>query len=319
LRGVDRDLARYFGLAEREVMSARELMPNLHRIVAEDGALIAPPGGAIWASGPNFVSVPGYVEALTGKRSSCESNDCAPIEQDTLLDEAARATGSRLGDVAAIASWPGIRKAAAKHPSRLVLSIGRDEPANEGVLRTDAIASALLDQGAAAEAYPGHGKYRPDEHTAPIALRYLSTRAPRLLFIGLGDTDEYAHRRDYRGYLRALQRADATIGAVASVLARLRERGRETAFFITTDHGRSDGFEAHGGRYPESGQVWLVAAGDQIRARGYPQLGRSARLADVAPTLRAVLRLPSEPAPGAGRPLMELLAPVTANRRLARR
>lgn len=41
---------------------------------------------------------------------------------------------------------------------------------------------------------------------------YLRQVEPSFLFLGLGDTDEYAHRNDYRGYLRALGHADHVVG-----------------------------------------------------------------------------------------------------------
>ncbi|HMJ14666.1 MAG TPA: hypothetical protein VK524_24815 [Polyangiaceae bacterium] len=119
--------------------------------------------------------------------------------------------------------------------------------------------------------------------------------------------DEDGHRDDYRGYLESLRAADASIGAVERALAELAERGRETALFIATDHGRADGFREHGSAHPESGRVWLVATGSLVTARGYPLLlGGPRRLADVAPTIRDLARLPSDTSPEAGRVLDEV-------------
>jgi hypothetical protein len=54
------------------------------------------------ASGPNFVSLPGYLEMFTGKASACTHNSCPPIETDTVIDEA-RAASERPRDVATFA------------------------------------------------------------------------------------------------------------------------------------------------------------------------------------------------------------------------
>ncbi|MCE7892733.1 MAG: hypothetical protein DYH12_24015 [Sorangiineae bacterium PRO1] len=117
---------------------------------------------------------------------------------------------------------------------------------------------------------------------------YLRQVEPSFLFLGLGDTDEYAHRNDYRGYLRALGHADHVVGQVASALRRLERSGRRTTLLVTTDHGRAADFAGHGGYAPESAQVWLVAAGWGIERRGLVSAGGKRHLADVTATLRAL-------------------------------
>jgi arylsulfatase A-like enzyme len=145
---------------------------------------------------------------------------------------------------------------------------------------------------------PGFGDYRPDPLTAAVALDVLRESRPSFLFVGLGDTDEYAHHRDYAGYLRALEHADSVIGAIDDELATLRRRGVDTLLVVTTDHGRSKSFADHGDD-PESSRVWLVAAGEAVRSR---------HLADIAPTVHALAGRAPSPT-HQGRPIPELLAP----------
>src|SRR5262249_45337218 len=132
------------------------------------------------------------------------------------------------------------------------------------LLEADARACALLEEGAAADPEPGHGDYRPDRYTAAVALRYLEERAPRFLFLGLGDTDEHAHAGDYAAYVRALRASDGVLDELYRVLARMGERGRATSVFVTADHGRGHDYRHHGRAFPESRRVWLVAAGPAI-------------------------------------------------------
>src|SRR5581483_9484330 len=89
---------------------------------------------------------------------------------------------------------------------------------------------------------------------------------PRFAFIGLGDTDEHAHRDDYAGYLESLRAADRFVGQLLATLAQLGEYGAETAVIVTTDHGRAANFSSHGAGAPESQRVWLVAGGAGLRA-----------------------------------------------------
>jgi arylsulfatase A-like enzyme len=126
------------------------------------------------------------------------------------------------------------------------------------------------------------------------------------MFLGLGDPDEYGHRDDYAAYLASLRAADATLGELFDVLRRMGTRGAHTTVIVTADHGRGRDYRVHGRAFPESGRVWLVAAGAGIEARGFAQALRPHRLADVAPTVRTLLQLPADVAPEAGAPLDEL-------------
>src|SRR5690242_4007126 len=56
------------GTRWQDVFGPEELMPTLHRWMTAEGVSIGAPGhGEIWASGPHFVSMPGYTEILTGR------------------------------------------------------------------------------------------------------------------------------------------------------------------------------------------------------------------------------------------------------------
>jgi phosphopentomutase len=128
------------------------------------------------------------------------------------------------------------------------------------------------------------------------------------MFVGLGETDEYAHRGDYRSYLAALHRADAIVGRLATQVALLTAAGHPSTLLITTDHGRASGFSTHGGDSPESSRVWLVATGAGILARGTTSSNAPRHLSDVSQTLRSVLGLPRVNAAHAGHVLTELFA-----------
>lgn len=302
--------------AEGHVPAARaeELMPHLHALVAERGAALGAPGEGptMSASGPNFVSLPGYTEIFTGRPPvACRDNDCPAARMPTLMDEV-RAASDRPSDVAVIASWSKIERAASDDPSNLVVSTGRTRTFHEELLRDDEVTREWLDRGAHADPYPGYDDYRPDRFTAAVGLRYLETKRPRILFLGLGEPDEYAHRDDYAGYLASLRAADAVIGDLFAALGRMGTRGEHTTVFVTADHGRGRDYRVHGKNFPESARVWLVAAGAGIAARGNARSERPHRLADIAPTVRTLLDLPADVAPSSGAPLGELFVPPAA-------
>lgn len=264
-----------------------ETMPTLHRWATGDGVALGAPGhGEVWASGPNYVSMPGYTEIFTGRPSACQSNECGPIATPTIVDEVQRAGE----DAAVVSSWERIALTATDDPARVVLSAGRHATG-----RVDRLDPALLAESASSGPWPGGDDYRPDALTAALALRLVESAQPRFLFVGLGDTDEHAHHGDRPAYVRAMRDADRFLGD-------LEERvGDRTVIVVTTDHGRSDGFRDHGQAWPESGRTWIVAHGAGLD-RGAID-GARVRLADVAPTVRCLLGLEPDDAPDAGRAL----------------
>jgi hypothetical protein len=306
-QGVDDAMATQYGLSKTDRVDAEHLVPRLHRLMTIDGAAVGAPGrGApIVASGPNFVSLPGYMEMLTGRRSTgCTSNDCERVRFPTIAEDVVNAG---FGPAVAVTSWEAIDRAAASLPDRVLVSAGRHGGANRAALVRDPRIAPLLSAAEPVAPTPGWGDFRPDSYTAKVALAVLESKKPAFLFVGLGETDEYGHRNDYKGYLRALQAADAAVGALADAAFRMTAMGRPTTLFITTDHGRADSFVSHGREHPESSRVWLVATGAGIDVRGLvPSVGLR-HLADVAPTIRQVAGLPPLDVADAGDVLTELL------------
>jgi hypothetical protein len=306
--GVDRALAHSRGPSALTWASPRVLMPNLQHLLETRAIALGAPGhGAeITASGPQFISMPGYLEIFAGRPDlGCESNDCVRPPSRTVVDDVIASSGP--DDAAVVSSWPAIARAASTDTSRVVVSAGRKRVERGDVLRADQDTAILLDRGARATPFPGEGDYRPDAITARVALRVLVTRSPRFLFVGLGDADEYGHRNDYAGYLQAIHASDAFLGDLFVALDRMGARGRHTTVLVTSDHGRAYDFMNHGPRHPESGRVWLVAAGGDVAGHGLVAAAERHTLSDVAPTVRALLGIG-----GPGQAIPEVVPPVPA-------
>ena len=291
--GVDGALARRAGAPPIEVVSAEKLLPHIYsNIVASGFAMGAPGHGApVAATGPFFVSMPGYREIFSGSADTrCTTNDCGTIDRPTIVDQI-RDASDRDEDAAVIASWDVIDRAAAARPGRAAMSTGRSCGANQGrIAGASGRCAELMAEGEKADAWPGGGGYRPDRITAPLALAYLEAARPRFLFVGLGDTDEHAHASNYRGYLGALQAADRFVGELVATLDRMGTRDT-TSILITTDHGRAWNFHSHGRSEPESGRVFLLGSGGALPAAGYAEAKGGRTLSAVAPTIRGLLGL----------------------------
>jgi hypothetical protein len=307
--GIDPALAGAARPRPGERERAEALLPNLYALAEDGGALLGAPdsGTGVFASGPELVSLPGYTEMLSGRRvHGCRDNACGAAARPTFVDEVAGSSGVRSADVAVVTSWPDIGRVAAERPDRIAMSTGRNGGPTRELFRRDPVAAALVDEASGNAPEPGVGDFRPDRHTARIALRYLETARPRFLFISLGEPDEYAHRGDYAGYLRALRHADLVIGQISSVLDERARGGSRTLLFVTADHGRASDFKNHGHEHPESARVWLLAWGTEVSNERARAAGER-HLADLAPTLRALFGLAEDRDPFAGRPIEGLL------------
>jgi hypothetical protein len=282
------------------------VMPRTHRLVAKRGVALGADrrgcGAVRTASGAN-VSLPGYLEIFTGRKTRCRDNHCARTELPTVLDEAADAG---LAPVASIGSWELLDRAATRGSSPVLIADGAKRwPGPRPIV--DAEFEKLVTAGEQAEPYPGSGKYRPDEQTAAIALAYFKSAAPPVLHVGLGDADEYGHRNDYAAYLEAIGKADAFIGQLADALDAMGEIGARTTVIVTTDHGRNRDFQHHGAFSMTSARTFVIAFGGRMPARGVVCPSRDVTLADIAPTMREIIGLAPDRSPDAGRPIAEII------------
>lgn len=286
------------GTMWQDVLGAGSSLPTLSRWATTDGAFVgAEEQRPMQATGPNFISQPGYTEIFAGRRSLCTTNNCERTIQRTIVDDLpADAT------FAIVSSWERIALAArATDRSGGFVSCGRYERTPGAPPSVEALAKQLDER----KPWPGEGSYRPDDATTALALEVLRTERPTFTFIGLGDTDEFAHHGDRAGYLGALRGADAMLARIETIL---REDGDDavTTVFVTADHGRSHDFRNHGGGYPESQRVWLVAHGAGVSARGAVTSPTPRRLADIAPTVRALLHMQPLGGEAPGQSLTEL-------------
>ena len=136
------------------------------------------------------------------------------------------------GKVAAFASWellPG-----SSTPSAATL------PANgDGAPITDAKTDReRAINEFAADLPPYWGETRADAPTGSGALEYLKKNKPRVLYVMLGETDEWAHGRRYDLYLDAAWRNDRFIRRLWETAQSMPEYRDETALLLATDHGR---------------------------------------------------------------------------------
>jgi hypothetical protein len=232
------------------------LMPFLWSVVSRRGVVLGDSAGGSTVrvtNGKRF-SYPGYNELLTGSADDrIDSNDKVPNPNVTVLEWLNRRPSFR-GKVAAFGSWDVLPYIVNRERSGLYAN-GDAAPVTNP--RT-AVERALNDL--AADLPPYWGTVRFDGVTMQGALNYLRTRQPRVLYVMLGDTDEWAHERRYDLYLDAAHRGDRFLRTLwETVQAMPGYRGR-TALLIATDHGRGSGndWTDHGRDVPDAGRIWMA-------------------------------------------------------------
>ncbi len=288
------------------------VMPRTHQLIARGGVALGadrPGCGTVrTASGAN-VSLPGYLEIFTGRTTSCRDNGCAQTERATVLDEAADAGLT----VASIGSWNVLDHAVSRGNPGVFVETGTHRWPGTRPL-ADAPFEQLVAAGERVGAYPGSGWYRPDAYTSAIALHYMKAASPAVFHVGLGDADEWGHRDDYAAYLAAIGKADAFIGELADLLDAMAEPGARTTVIVTTDHGRNSDFRHHGPSSASSSRSFVLAFGARVEPQGIACASHDVTLADIAPTMRALVGLPADPARDSGRVIPEIVPPIAVAR-----
>lgn len=270
-----------------DATSRREaLMPWLWSTLAVKGQLFGNrfEGAAVRVTNGKRFSYPGYTEILAGfPDDRIDSNDPVPNPNVTVLEWLNRKP-SLAGRVAAVGTWDAF-------PA--IINAGRSGlPVNAGWMPLDGHSSTtdLLNQ---LQAYATRtwAEERDDAITFLVAEEYLRTRAPRVFFLGFGDTDEWAHSGRYDTYLDMAQRTDAMLRDLWETVQSLPQYRERTALVIATDHGRGDGprWTDHGRSVPEAEFIWIGVMGPDVPGRGLRNDVKDATQSQIAATLAALL------------------------------
>lgn len=243
----------------RESPEARRsaLLPFLWETIARQGLLLgdSAAGLTVRVSNGKWFSYPGYNELLTGAPDErIDSNDKLRNPNVSVLEWLNRRPGFQ-GAVAAFGSWdvlPFILDTTRSH-----LFVNGDGPP---VTQPRSELERTLNDFAAALP-PYWGNVRFDAVTMQGALHHLKTRKPRVLYVLLGDTDEWAHQRRYDLHLDAVHRSDRFLKTLWETAQAMPEYRGRTTLLVTTDHGRGEGLRwtDHGRNVPAAERIWVAA------------------------------------------------------------
>jgi hypothetical protein len=307
-RDVDATRERFWRTTSEDRRST--LMPFFWGTIAAQGRVFGnPDDGCVLrvTNGHNF-SYPGYNELLTGFADSrIDSNDKRPNPNVTVLEWLHRRPGYD-GRVAAFCSWDVFPFIINAGRSGIPVDAGW-QPATTG---PDPQALAALNDWAAEVPHQWEN-VRYDVFTHRAALEYIKVKQPRVIYISLGETDDWAHARRYDLYLDAAQRADRYIDELWNLLQSLPRYAGKTSLVLTTDHGRGEtgaDWISHGADIPGSEFMWAAVLGPDAAAA--PAVEGTFTQSQIAATVAELLGEDyCAAAPQAAQPLPVLQASAT--------
>ena len=243
-----------------------KLMPFFWNVIAKQGQLFGNRNyhNNVNVSNAYALSYPGYNEIFTGKTDlAIYSNEKKSNKNVTML-EYLNSKPSFAGKVAAFTSWDAFPFILNKKRSKLYINCTSslfDKDSNETVLKSYSHAKA---DGC-------DNSIRSDYLTYTAARDYILKAQPRVVHIGLGGTDKYAHSKKYGEYLNQANLADGIISQLWQLVQASSYYKNNTTFIITTDHGRGSGksnWHNHGFFVKGSSQTWLALMGNGVRTLG---------------------------------------------------
>lgn len=246
----------------------RALLPFLWGTIAQDGELFGnrAQGSEVNATNGVLLSYPGYNEMLSGSADPrITSNEFGPNPNLTVFEWLDRQPGFH-GRVDVFGTWSVFAD---------IFNVGRSHlPVRAG---TTVVATS--DRSPRGRLFRElYESTTPIESTNPydaflhVALRdHLRQHRPRVLFVGYGDSDLWAHLGRYDLVLESAHSFDRFVGELWRQLQGLPEYRGTTTLIITADHGRGRGaidWREHGATHPGSSELWIAVLGPDTPPRG---------------------------------------------------
>jgi len=296
----------------RETSEARReaLLPFVWGVMAKQGQIFGnrEKGSDAYVTNGLWFSYPGYSETLCGFADPrINSNNNIPNPNATVL-EWLKNRPSFQGDIAAFGAWDVIAAVFNPERSKLIVNAGYDP----FTVIPDTPQLELLN----------HFKVETprvwdDEPFDVIpfytAVEYLKARRPRVLYLSLGETDDWAHEGKYKEYLDSAHRVDSYLRVLWELVQSMPEYRGNTTLIFSPDHGRGKAahlkWRDHGRKVPDSKYIWMAFLGPDTPALGERSNVAPVTQSQIAATLAAFLGEDYAAAvPNAGRPISDVLA-----------
>ncbi|RPJ68981.1 MAG: AP protein [Acidobacteria bacterium] len=263
------------------------LMPFIWQVVARQGQVFGDPAKKSMAHLTNglWFSYPGYAEMLSGVADPrIDSNNRVPNPNVTVLEYLSGRPGFK-DRVAAFGAWDLLPWILNVERSKLPAGNGYPPVPKPATDRERAVNDMAEDLPPVWDGAPFDA---PIMHAAFECLR---SRRPRVLYVMLGETDEWAHEDRYDLYLDAAWRGDRFIRRLWEMAQSLPEYKGRTALVVAVDHGRgatAADWTDHGRGVPAAERTWMAVMGPDTPPLGLRE-GVTVTTAQVAATIAALV------------------------------
>lgn len=268
------------------------LMPQFWHTLAPLGVVLGNKarGSSVQVRNDQWFSYPGYSEILTGRpQPEVRSNDIVRYPHVTVLQYLRRKLELGPTQVAQIGSWDGFEMAASSVDDAFYMSGAYDlVPAPLSTPEMDQLGSLrkevmeLWEEGS------------NDVLTTRIALAFLRKHQPHVLWLGLSQSDDWAHARRYDRLLDYLHLADTLLAELWSTLQSIDQYRDKTTLIVTTDHGRGltpKNWTDHDAGIEGSEDIWIVVIGPDTPHVGEIGPTPTVHQSDIAATAVQMLGL----------------------------
>lgn len=304
----EQDLRREFWRADPNERR-KALLPFLWSTVVARGQIFGNQNKGSIARVTNGMafSYPGYNEMLSGRPDpQINSNEFGPNPNSTVF-EWLNGLPELRGQVCVFATWETFKDIFNVARSKLPLHVGWDPPYHGQLTPRQELLTQLYQSTSRLD--------NEDVYDAFMQIPLLDSfreQQPRVLFVGYGETDDWAHAGRYDLVLHSAHSFDHYVEQLWNTLQALPAYRDQTTFIITTDHGRGSGlteWKEHGVEEKGSENIWLAVIGPDTKPLGERSHTAEIHQAQIAATVAALLGKDyRHSVPAAATPIAEVLA-----------
>ena len=246
----------------------KKLMPFLWNVIARKGQLFGNRdlNNKVNVSNVYSLSYPGYNELFTGTTDISISGNSKKYNKNINVLEYLDDKEEFEGKIAVFSSWEVFPYILNKNRNGLMMNSGYEQIQCDTPNTTLNMINSVQEKGIGNKTAT-----RYDMLTYSTAKEYIKDHKPRIVVIGLGETDDFAHQKRYDLYLQQANQVDKMIGELWNLVQTTPGYKNNTNFIITTDHGRGNSskhWSGHGFFVNGSSQTWLAMIGPHIDPLG---------------------------------------------------
>ncbi len=284
----------------------KKLMPFLWNTIASQGQIY---GNRQYENKMNVaniykISYPGYNEMLTGYPDPFFIPNVPIRNRNTNILEFLNSKDEYSGKVAAFSSWNIFSAILNKKRNHLPGNCGYERLPDDSTLSNE-----IINEAQDNESTKKHTRY--DLLTYLSARHYIESKQPRIVLLGFGETDEFAHQGRYDLYLEQATNVDKMISELWYYVQTTPFYRNKTYFIITTDHGRGKDPTAwykHGILTKGSGETWFALIGPDITGKGEMKGSIQFYQKQIASTIAMLLNEPFQTQANKATPIPVALA-----------